>query len=691
MNRPVLALGLLACGMAPAAEPTFNRDVAPILHGHCSGCHRPGESAPFDLLTFEDARRRARQIGEVVASGFMPPWLPEPGHEPFRGARRLDDAVRATLLDWIAAGTPEGDPPAPTPPTWTAGWQQGPPDLLIEPDREFVLPADGLDVFRNLVIPIPTERTRYVRMVDLQPGNPRVVHHAVMRIDRSRSARLMDAQDPLPGYPGMEWGEARQPEGRFLGWTPGRVAHGASEEFAWRLDPGSDLVVQLHMVPSGKSETIRPRIGFYFAEKPPVKETRILVLDEQDIDIPPGVRDYTVEESYRIPVDLELLSVYPHAHYLGKQLDGWAEFPDGEKHWLIRIPDWDFNWQDQYYFERPVKIPAGSTLHMRYVYDNSESNPRNPNQPAQRVRSGNRSVDEMGSMSFEVLLDDVRDWTVVEESIYRQEIEQRPDSWMYNGLLGTLLLNDGRLDEARRHLERALDSNPGDAVCYNQLGVILARQGDPAGAQQLYRRALQLRPLYADAHYNLGVLLAAEGAAEQALRHYLDARKVRDHDAELENNLGVTLAQLGRTEEAMEHFRRVLQLDPDSAEGHGNLGNLLFEGNRVGDAVAHYRRGLALRDSDDLRYNLQAAVDLLEDVESDIRQLESAVAGRSADLRSLVQLTDLYAMAGRYDEALALARQILALARGNADGERAMSERVRRFERALDERGRLGE
>ena len=356
-----------ACGGSPGssaiAEPTFTRDVAPILYRHCSNCHRPGESAPFDLLTYRDAQQRDKQIAMVTASRFMPPWLPAEDGPAFTGARGLSREQIELLQRWYKNGSPEGDPAdLPPMPEWTVGWQLGQPDLEIEPAETYTLPADGVDIFRNLIVPIPNERTRYVRTIDLRPGNSRIVHHAVMRVDRSRSSRLLDQRDPGPGYGGMEWGEAQPPEGHFLGWTPGKVPYAGSDELAWVLEPGSDLIVQLHMLPTGKPEPIKPRIGLYFAEAPPSRRLDTVVLDVKDIDIPAGKRDHVVEESYDLPVAVEIVSAYPHAHYLGRELLGWAELPDGSRQTLIRIPDWDFNWQDQYRYVEPIRLPAGSRV-----------------------------------------------------------------------------------------------------------------------------------------------------------------------------------------------------------------------------------------------------------------------------------------------------------------------------------------
>jgi tetratricopeptide (TPR) repeat protein len=644
-------LTMCAASQAGQATPvTFNEDVAPILYEHCAVCHRPGQSAPFDLLTYQDAKKHDKQIAIVTSSRFMPPWLPERGVTAFDGERGLSELQIDLLNRWYREGSPEGSPEELPPlPEWSASWYLGQPDLVIQSEESYTLPGDGLDVFRNIIIPIPIDRRRYVRTIDLRPGNLRVVHHAVMRVDRSRSSRLLDARDEEPGYEGMEWGEAQPPEGHFLGWTPGKVPYAGSDELAWVLEPGSDLVVQLHMVPTGKPELIRPKVGLYFAEGPPTRLMDTVVLDVKKIDIPAGKKDYVVEMSCELPVSVDIVSIYPHAHYLGKEMLGWADLPDGTKKWLIRIPDWDFNWQDQYRYSEPIHLPAGSTLALRYTYDNSADNVRNPNFPPKRVVSGNRSTDEMGSMSFEVVVESDEDRGKLKESLLRQDLARWPNYWVAHGLLGSLLLERDEPREALRYLQRAVRIKPDYAVGFNNLGAAMSKLGLQQPATAAFLRALALRPHYADAHYNLG--------------HYRQALDVRSYDPDFHNNLGVALAMTDRLEEATVHFRRVLELQPDSAEAHGNLGNTMVEQDRYAEAIELYRRGLEIRpDSPDLKANLSMTLQVLGEVETRIGDLERSVQAGRSDAHLLGELAELYASAGRYDDAITTVRKAIELA-----------------------------
>ena len=247
------------------------------MQARCVTCHRPGEIGPFSLTTYADVRRHATQIAAVTARRAMPPWKPLPGKGDFQNQRRLSDRELATLQQWIAAGTPEGEPAdlpralagdseRPDDGSNASRWQLGTPDLIVSMPDPYDVPAEGADVFRTFVVPIPSTAPRYVRALEFHPGNPRVVHHANLGIDRTRSSRQLDARDAEPGYAGSMERDARYPEGQLLGWTPGQAPHPVPDGNAWRLEPGSDLVVQLHLQPTGKPERVQISAGFYFTD-----------------------------------------------------------------------------------------------------------------------------------------------------------------------------------------------------------------------------------------------------------------------------------------------------------------------------------------------------------------------------------------------------------------------------------------
>ena len=372
---------------SPAAETiTFNRHIAPIVLRNCAPCHRPGEAGPFSLLTYADVRRRAEQVARVTQIRFMPPWPPEPGYGDLAGSRRLTDAEVALIQRWVAEGTPEGPPSTPpSPPAFTEGWQLGPPDLVIEVPQPYTVPAEGTDVFRNFVLRPPLSGRRYVRAMELRPGDKRVVHHANVLLDRSGSARRRDARDPGPGFAGMDVeleSDAFEPDSHFLFWKPGSPPVPEPDDMAWRLDRGADLVLNMHLQPSGKREEVRPSIGLYFTDRAPTRVPMLLQLEHDGaLDIPAGDSAFTVTDELTLPVEVTLLAVYPHAHYVGHEIQGTARLPDGSTRWLVHIADWDLNWQAVYRLKQPMLLPKGTVVSMKWTYDNSSRNERNPHDP----------------------------------------------------------------------------------------------------------------------------------------------------------------------------------------------------------------------------------------------------------------------------------------------------------------------
>ena len=588
-----VALAVTGCGgdpnRAPLPEsPTFSAHVAPILYAQCAGCHRPGSAAPFPLLRYEDARDRADLIAEVTRQRQMPPWPLEPGDYPFADERRLSEREIAVLGRWAKQGAPAGDiAAAPAPPAWEGGWTLGEPDLILEMPEPYTLPAGGGEVFRNFVLPVPLDQTRYVRAVDLQPGDPMVVHHVVMAVDATAASRQEDALDPEPGFDGMfTRSGARPAAGFFVGWTPGRVPRPNPEGLAWPLEPGTDFVIQMHLRPQAHAAAVRPRVGFYFAEAPPALTPVLLRLGSQTLDIPPGQPHYAVTDSLRLPVDVELLGLYPHAHYLGKVMDVRAALPDGAVRQILRINDWDFNWQDSYTFIRPVRLPAGTVIRLRYVYDNSAANPRNPHTPPRRVVYGPNSTDEMAELWIQALPRSQSQLALLRQELARKAARDLVEGW--------------------EHLIRL---NPDDAMAHASLAAFYNATGDLDRVIHHYGRAVQAQPDFAPAHYNLGIALEARGDPEGAVRHYREALRFRPDHTGAHNNLGGVLLALRQTDAAADHFRRAIELEPEHADAHNNLGRLLWGEGGTDEAIEHYRRALESRpDMAAPRFNLAVAL-----------------------------------------------------------------------------------
>jgi len=386
-----------------AAAVTYSKDIAPILYQRCASCHRPGEVAPFSLLGYRDAAKRARQLAEVTRSRYMPPWKPEPGYGEFHDARRLKEEEIALIARWAETGAVEGDPAdLPPAPKFADGWQLGEPDLVLEMAQPYMVKADGPDIYQCFVVPMDLAGDRHVAAVEFRPGNRRVVHHALFFLDTTGEARRRDAADPEPGYRSFG-GIGFLPTGGLGGWAPGAFPRFLPEGVARVLKRGSDLVLQMHYHPSGKPESDRSVLGVYFSKTPPRKVASFIPLVQRRLDIPPGEKRYRAAVAVTVPIDVEAFGITPHMHLIGREMKVTATLPDGARVPLLWVKDWNFNWQDQYLYARPVRLPAGTRVEMEAHYDNSADNPRNPSDPPRRVGWGEQTTDEMALCGVQVV------------------------------------------------------------------------------------------------------------------------------------------------------------------------------------------------------------------------------------------------------------------------------------------------
>jgi Flp pilus assembly protein TadD len=581
---------------------TFNEHVAPILFAHCATCHRPLEAtvpattgttsdpicvagAPFSVLDYRFVLPRATAIAAAVGRRAMPPWLPEQGHGAFVGERRLSAAQIAIIEAWAAGGAREGDPARkPAVPTWPSGWQLGTPDLILTSEESYTLPARSGDTFRHFVLKVPPAPTRYVRGIEFRADNPRVLHHANVGLDPRRVSRQLDRADREPGFPNMPEDQVQD----VFGWSPGKVPVMEPADTAWTLEEGSDLVVQLHMVPSAAPETVRPTVGLFFASTPPTRVPIVIKLESKAIDIPAGQAEYVVEDSYVLPADVEAVSVYPHAHYLAKEMRGTATLPDGTVTPLIWIRSWNIRWQDQYRYRTPVFLPRGTTLRMRFTYDNSAANPNNRVRPPRRVQWGPHSTDEMGALWLEVVPRRNEDAAVLTRDYFAR---------------------GQQADIASAELR--LKNNPRSAADQNALAAKYLQAGRVADAASHLERALEIQPTNAEAHSNLGTALQAQGQLAQATRHLQQAARLKPTDDRIRFNLGNGFYAAGRTGDAAREFRRALQINPDNEDAHFNLAMILGPQNKLDEAVAHLRRVVELNPQHaDARRNLALALSL---------------------------------------------------------------------------------
>ncbi len=584
---------------AAAAPESWARDIAPVLYKNCTTCHHPGGAGPFSLLTYADAKRWGPQVLAVTQSRFMPPWLPEPGYGDFAGVRRLGDDDRALIKRWVSDGMPQGDPAqAPPPPTYDSAWQLGKPDLVLRVSRPFTLQAGGTDVFRNLVLPYPLKATHFIRAMEIRPSVPSVVHHANVLIDRTASLRRAHPGDWQDGIPGMELemdaGNRFDPDSHFLFWKPDTPALVEPAGMPWRLDPGNDLVLNIHLKPSGKPEVIDAHVGLYFAKDPPTEQPMLLQLEADDkLDIPAGDSNFVVEDSLTLPIDVQVLGVYPHAHYLGRDLQGWAILPGGEKKWLVWIRGWDIDRQAVYRYREPLLLPAGTVLHMRYTYDNSAANPHNPHVPPVRVRAGNRSEDEMSHLWLQVLPvnspaggPDPR--LKLEEAWMRSRLAKAPADRVSLYNLAAALAGEGEFSESTAIYEQDLKLNSKDLRTLTALGAALEGAGDWQQAQQRYGSAIAAGgdPSAAcDARFDLANLELRHGELKKAESDFRAQLAACSEDSEARAGLAEALAAEGQASPARAEFRRALALEPGNVDALSGLGAVDLESGQIAEAV----------------------------------------------------------------------------------------------------------
>jgi len=389
---------------APQANPTYTKDVAPILFRNCTSCHRPGEIAPMSLLTYDDVRPRAKDIRDEVSEGHMPPWHADAPKGTFLNERGLSPEDKSTLLRWVATGAAKGDakdmPPAPTYPD---GWAMGTPDVIFEMQEEYKVPAEGTIEYEYFYIPTNFKEPKWIQAVELRPGDREVVHHALAfyraQPDMQRPPVLRPNREQMALPPPPKQGLRPQREDR----TPGRLlatyAPGTNPQVlrpgtAIRLEPGGVIELQMHYTANGKAATDRTRIGLQFSKDPSPREVRVTHFMNGTLNLPAGSPDTRVDADISFVADAVVWGIFPHTHVRGKRWEYVLELPDGSKKNVLSVPRYDFNWQTYYMFAEPLQVPKGSKLISSAWYDNSAANKSNPD-PKVDVKWGDQTWEEM--------------------------------------------------------------------------------------------------------------------------------------------------------------------------------------------------------------------------------------------------------------------------------------------------------
>jgi hypothetical protein len=363
-----------SCLVSYAAPPTFHKEVEPILQNRCQGCHRPGEAAPMPLLTYQQARPWAKAIRGALLQGKMPPWKADPHYGKFSDDLSLAPGEKETLVAWVDGGAREGNPAdAPKPREFTEGWRMPKPDMVFEIPTDFHVPATGVLDYQYLPVATHFTEDKWVQAVEVRPGDPSVVHHAIVVVDDGSGVQN---EEYLAGYaPGMT------PQM----WRPGE---------ARLIKAGSTLVFQMHYQTIGKAATDRTKIGLIFAKKPPTEQVVAMQAAAHWLAIPAGEADYRTSAMVVLQEESYLVGLRPHMHLRGKSFEFRAIYPSGENEVLLSIPKWDFNWQPYYYLQTPKLLPKGTRIEANAVFDNSADNPFNPD-PTKTIFWGPQTWDEM--------------------------------------------------------------------------------------------------------------------------------------------------------------------------------------------------------------------------------------------------------------------------------------------------------
>lgn len=398
-----LAIAAIAAA-APVPEPTFYKDVLPILQSNCQGCHRPGEAAPMSLMTYEAARPYAKSIRAAVLTKQMPPWFADPHFGKFSNDRTLSDADVKTLVAWVDSGAKAGSPnDAAKPVAFTEGWVIGKPDMVLEIPTAFNVPTSGTIDYQYVRLPTNFTEDKYVQFAEARPTDREHTHHIIAFIRDPHSPWMKDAPIGVPFVPEKpKNGDGGGFGGDFLaGYAPGTVPDTLKPGQVKLIPKGADIIFQLHYTADGKPGSDKSRVGLIFSKEPPKERVVTLAVGDQKFAIPPGDSNYRVDAKLTLQDDSTLEMLLPHMHFRGKDFDYRIVFPDGHQETILNVPHYSFNWQLSYYLEQPMFLPKGTTIECTAHYDNSANNPQNPD-PSKEVHYGEQSWDEMMLGFFDV-------------------------------------------------------------------------------------------------------------------------------------------------------------------------------------------------------------------------------------------------------------------------------------------------
>ncbi|MDZ4861515.1 MAG: cytochrome c [Candidatus Hydrogenedentes bacterium] len=364
-------------------NPTYAKEVSRLMQEHCAGCHHAGGIGPFSLLSYRQTKGWGEMIKEVVTNRTMPPWHADPAVGKFKNDRRLTDEEIATIVNWIDSGHPlgnEADMPAPL--KFSQEWAIESPDAIFEIPKEVTINPSGVVPYMEFEVPTNFTEDMWLQSIEARAGNPKVVHHIIVFV-RSPDLGNGDKEE-----------FQRLGRGFLVGFAPGVMPTVFQEGYAVKVPKGSTFVFQMHYTPTGKTEVDKSKLGVVFAKSPPQHEMITATTINFDFQIPAGADNHEVQADSVLPSDGVLFAMTPHMHYRGKAFEYIAHYPDGKSETLLRVPNYDFNWQTTYVLEKPAVLPKGTRIQTIAHFDNSDKNKANPD-PTRPVRWGEQTWEEM--------------------------------------------------------------------------------------------------------------------------------------------------------------------------------------------------------------------------------------------------------------------------------------------------------
>ena len=417
MTRAFFACFLAVCSVSAAFAqmgnmnaPTYTKDVAPILQQHCQSCHRPGEAAPFSMLTYEETRPWAGAMKMAVRLKAMPPWYADPQVGHFANDRSLSQKEIDTIVAWVTAGSPKGDPKdMPPPASFLEGWDIPKPDVTFQLPKEFAVPESGMVEYQYVIVPTGFTEDKWVQAAEVRPTERSVVHHIIAYVREPGSNYFKDQKpgeffEAPPAKTDEIVDSSALPSDFLVGYAPGQPAEILPAGEAKLVKAGSDIVFEVHYTPNGTAVMDRTKLGLVFAKEPPKKRVQTLSASNGTFKIPPGDANYRVDASFEIRKPVTLASIHPHMHTRGKDFEYRIVFPNGETRTILRVPQYNWHWQLWYNLAEPIDLPAGARIDCTAHFDNSANNPENPD-PTKTVIWGQQSWDEMMVGFFNLVYD----------------------------------------------------------------------------------------------------------------------------------------------------------------------------------------------------------------------------------------------------------------------------------------------